>query len=340
MSVLKILVLMHKDLVPPDRKVEIEELNASPWNTEYDVMESLNKLGHNVMPLGVLGDLEIIRKTLEEFKPHIVFNLLEEFDGNTTFDQHVVSYLELKKIPYTGCNPRGLTLARDKALSKKILAYHKIPVPKFFVVPKNQKLSRRKNFQFPLIVKSLTEEASLGISQASVVSDLKSLQERVSFIHENLDTDAIVEQYIEGRELYVGILGNQKLKVLPVWELKLDKMPGSSRKFATEKVKWDEKYREKYRIRSIQAVSLSEEEVKRIQDICKRAYKRLGMNGYARIDLRYTEDKKIYILEANPNPGIAEGEEFPLSAEKIGMNYKDVLSKILTLGLSWYQSRK
>jgi D-alanine-D-alanine ligase len=288
----------------------------------------------------VYGDLELIRKTLNEFQPNIVFNLLEEFDGNNTFDQHVVSYLELKKVPYTGCNPRGLTLARDKALSKKILTYHRIPVPKFFVFPKNQIVKEKKNFTYPMIVKSLTEEASLGISQASVVNHFDPLKERVKFIHSNIDTDAIAEQYIEGRELYVGILGNRRLQVLPIWELRFDNLPTESKKFATSRVKWNEDYRKKYGIRSLQAVELDESERSRIKDLCKKAYRALGLNGYARIDLRYTQDKKIYIIEANPNPGVAYGEEFPESAEAENLTYEDAISKIISLGISWYKYRK
>ena len=339
MTPLKVLVLMHKDLIPPE-KVDNSELEKAQWRTEYDVMKVLKKMGHHVEPIGVLGDLETIRKSLDEFKPNIVFNLLEEFDSNPTYDQHVVSYLELKKIPYTGCNPRGLTLARDKALSKKILAYHRIPVPKFQVFQKNQKVKLRKDMEYPLIVKSLTEEASMGISQASVVKDFDSLKERVEFIHQSLDTDAIAEQYIEGRELYVGIVGNKRLKIFPVWELNLEDLPDSANKIATETVKWNPKYREKYKIGSKLAKGLSEDEITNIQNVCKKAYQALGLTGYARMDIRYTEDGKVYLLEANPNPGIAKDEEFPNSAKKADLSYEDVMSKIISLGLSWYQSRK
>ena len=339
MTPLKVLVLMHKDLIPPE-KFDSELLESANWRTEYEVMKVLKKMGHQVEALGVLSDLEPIRKGLDAFKPNIVFNLLEEFDSNPTWDQHVVSYLELKKVPYTGCNPRGLTLARDKALSKKILSFHRIPVPKFQVFQKNQKIVLHKGLSYPLIVKSLIEEASMGISQASVVKDFESLKERIEFIHQNLDTDAIVEQFIKGRELYVGILGNKRLKMLPVWELNLDDLPDSANKIATETVKWNKKYREKYKIGSKPAKGLSEDDAHRIQSMCKKAYQALGLSGYARIDIRYTDDGKIYILEANPNPGIAKDEEFSISAKKADLSYEDVMSKILSLGLSWYQSRK
>ncbi len=338
MAKLRILVLVHKDLIPPEEFTQ-EELYSADWKTEYDVISALQELGHEVKPLGIIGNLELIRNALYDFKPNIIFNLLEEFDGNPTFDQHIVSYLELKKQAYTGCNPRGLTLARDKALSKKILSYHRIPVPKFHVFPKNQKIRSSAKYKFPLIVKSLTEEASTGISQASIVHNLESLQERVSYIHEKYETDSIAEQYIEGRELYVGVMGNKRLTTLPVWELDLSKLPESSRKFATERVKWNDEYREKYGIRSIKAADLSASDKKYIQDLAKKAYKSLGLSGYARIDFRYNESGKAYILEANPNPGISFGDEFPESAEAYGLDYKELLSKLVSLGLSWHQAR-
>ncbi|MBD64756.1 MAG: D-alanine--D-alanine ligase [Halobacteriovoraceae bacterium] len=339
MAKLKVLVLMHKDLIPPDEFTQEEYISAD-WKTEYDIIQTLKELGHEVQPLGIIGNLELLRSALYKFKPHIVFNLLEEFDGDRTFDQHIVSYLELKKQAYTGCNPRGLTLARDKALSKKILAFHKIPVPKFFVFPKNQKVKESKKYIYPLIVKSSTEEASTGISQASVVNNFEALKERVEFIHTHVETDAIAEQYIKGRELYVGILGNKRVTTFPVWELEFSDLPKGTKKFATEKVKWDDKYREKYGIQSIRAANLSEEEIKQLTTLTKKVYKALGLSGYARLDFRLEENGKAYFLEANPNPGIQAGDEFPESAEAYGLSYKELIGKLVSLGMSWHRNRQ
>ena len=200
--------------------------------------------------LGVHDDLGDIRRASTEWKPHIAFNLLEGFDDVTIFDQNVVSHLELLKLSYTGCNPRGLLLARDKSLSKKLLAYHRIAVPEFEVFRIGRPIRRPKRLAFPLIVKSLTQEASIGISQASVVDTDEKLKERVEFIHESIGTAAIVEQYIEGRELYVGILGNQALQALPVWELFFTNMPADAKRIATDRVKWSVKYQKKYGIES------------------------------------------------------------------------------------------
>ena len=223
---------------------------SAPWRTEYDVISTLPGLGHEVQALGVHDDLGEIRRLATEWKPHIAFNLLEGFDDITIFDQNVVSHLELLKLPYTGCNPRGLLLARDKSLSKKLLAYHRIPVPEFEVFRIGRPIRRPKRLPFPLIVKSLTQEASIGISQASVVDSDEKLKERVTFIHESIGTAAIVEQYIEGRELYVGILGNQTLQALPVWELFFTNMPEGAKRIATDRVKWSVKYQKKYGIDS------------------------------------------------------------------------------------------
>ena len=209
-------------------------------------------------PLGVHDDLGDIRRSVADWKPHIAFNLLEGFDDVTIFDQNVVSYLELLKLSYTGCNPRGLLLARDKSLSKKLLAYHRIPVPEFEVFRIGRPIRRPKRLPFPLIVKSLTQEASIGISQASVVDSDEKLKERVLFIHESIGTTALAEQYIEGRELYVGILGNQTLQALPVWELFFTNMPEGSKRIATDRVKWSVKYQKKYGIDSGPARDLPE----------------------------------------------------------------------------------
>jgi D-alanine-D-alanine ligase len=334
MKKFRILALMHEDLVPPE-DVSGMDLSTVQWKTEHDVVRTLRQCGHEVKALGVRNDLGVIRTAIEEWKPHIAFNLLEEFDGVAVYDQNVVSYLELLKVPYTGCNPRGLILARDKALSKKILSYHRVPCPEFAVFPLGRPVKRPKSLTFPLIVKSISEEASLGISQASIVADDEKLKERVAFIQNSVGTGAIVERYVEGRELYVGVLGNQQLKVFPVWELVLDNLPDEARRIATERVKWSRKYQHKYKITSRQAEGLPNGMTDKLQHLAKRVYRILGLNGYARIDLRLDEQGKVYVLEANPNPEIAFGEDFAESAERAGVPYKALLQRVLTTGLKW-----
>ena len=334
MKRLRVLVLMHKDLVPPDA-LNGHDPSAAEWKTEYDVVTTLRKLGHEVSPLGVKSDLGVIRTAVEEWRPHIAFNLLEEFDGLAVYDQNVVSYLELLRVPYTGCNPRGLMLARDKVLAKKLFSFHRIPFPDFIVVPQGRMVKRPAWLSFPLIVKSVTEEASLGISQASIVEDDAKLKERVAFIHESVGTGALIEAYIEGRELYVGVIGNGQLQALPVWELRMDKLPGDARRIATERVKWSRKYQDKYGITSEKAKNLPSGKVEQIQHLAKRVYRALGLSGYARIDLRMNESGDLYVLEANPNPQIARNEDFADSAESANYRYEDLLQELLSAGLRW-----
>src|SRR6188472_1608080 len=301
MKKLRVLVLMHHYLVPPAEAAE-HDLATANWKTEHDVLQTLRELEHDVHPLGVNDDLAGIRQANDEFKPHIAFNLLEAFHEVGTFDQNVVSYLELLRLPYTGCNPRGMLIARDKALSKKLLHYHRVPIPEFAVFPRRRRIQPPKRLGYPLIVKSLTQEASIGISQASVVEDEPKLRERVQFIHESISTDAIVEQYVEGRELYCGILGNQRAQVLPVWEMTFAKMPEGQHRIATERVKWNAKYQEKVGIATGEAKDLPDGIADRVQHVSKRVFKVLELSGYARVDLRLDSQGQIHVLEANPNP--------------------------------------
>lgn len=338
MKRLRILVLMHEDLVPPDT-LSGQEPELAEWKTEYDVVSTLRKLGHEVTPLGVKSDLGVIRKAVEEWRPHIAFNLLEEFDGVAVYDQNVVSYLELLRVPYTGCNPRGLMLARDKVLSKKLFSFHRIPFPEFMVVPQGRTVKRPSRLSFPLIVKSVTEEASLGISQASIVQDDERLKERVAFIHNSVGTGALIERYIEGREFYVGLMGNGHLHAFPVWELIMDKLPDDARRIATERVKWSRKYQDKYGIRSGEVKNLPECKVEEIQHLAKRVYRALDLSGYARVDLRMDGQGNLYVLEANPNPQIAHDEDFADSAERAGYSYKDLLQELLSIGLRWQPAK-
>jgi D-alanine-D-alanine ligase len=332
---LRVMALMHRHLVPPETIADGTDITAEPWRTEYDVVSTLTAMGHEVRALPIHDDLGELRRASEEWKPHISFNLLEGFDDITIFDQNVVSHLELLKLSYTGCNPRGLLLARDKSLSKKLLAYHRIHVPDFEVFRIGRPIRRPKRLPFPLMVKSLTQEASIGISQASVVDSDDKLKERVAFIHESIGTAAIVEQYIEGRELYVGILGNQALQALPVWELFFKNMPEGAKRIATDRVKWSVKYQKKYGIDSGPAVDLPDAKNNEIQHLCKRAFRALELSGYARIDLRLDEAGNVWVLEANPNPQIARGEDFAASAEKQGVSYEALLQRIINLGLRW-----
>ena len=334
MKKLRILALMHDYLVPPTDTSGFD-LATVEWKTEFDVMSTLIDMGHDVYQLGINDELGKIQEAINKQRPHIAFNLLEAFNETSSFDQNLVAYLELLRVPYTGCNPRGLLLSRDKALSKKLLAYHKIPIPDFTVYRIGQSVRRPINIQFPLIVKSLTQDASIGISQASVVHDHDKLRERVKFIHNHIGTDAIIERYIEGRELYVGILGNERLTTFPIWELKLSKMPNSVHRIATDRVKWNSKYQRKHGIDAGAANNISPALTTTIQQVCRQVYRTLDLSGYARIDLRLDNENRFYVLEANPNPQISWGEDFAESAEFDGLPYEALLQRILNNGLTW-----
>jgi D-alanine-D-alanine ligase len=333
MKPLRVLILAHPDLVPPDNMEELSEEEGYVWKTEYDVMKTLRGGGHEVRMLGVQTELAPIRDAVENWKPDIVFNLLEEFHGETLYAQNVVGLLELLRVPYTGCNPRGLMLARGKDLSKKLLKYHRVPVPAFGVFPIGQKVRRPGRLKFPLIVKSLWEDASLGIAQASIVDTDEKLAERVAFIHKRLNTPAIAEEFIEGREIYVGCLGNDRIQVLPVWELSFSNLADGAHAIATERVKHDPIYQEKRGILQGPAENLPANVVTKIRTLAKRICHTLELDGYCRIDFRLSKDNVPYFIEANPNPEIASSQEYAQAALHAGVNYTDLLDKILVFGL-------
>jgi D-alanine-D-alanine ligase len=333
MRKLRIVALVHPDLVPP-AQARPEEVLAAPWRAEYDVVQTLSGLGHEVHVLGVGGELNPVRRAVRSYKPHVFFNLLEGFDDVAHWEQNVVGYLELLKMKYTGCNSRGLLLARDKALTKKLLSYHRIRVAEFAVAPRGRDFRRPKKLAFPLFVKSASLDASVGIAQASVVESEEKLAERIRFVHESLGTDAIVESYIEGREINVGILGNRRLSALPIWELRFENM-GEGRKIATERLKWSLAYQQRHGITSGRAVDLPPGLEARIQELGRRVYRVLYLSGYARIDLRLTPAGEAYVVEANPNAQIARAEDFADAAAAAGIGYGELLERIVKLGLDW-----
>ena len=331
---LRVLVLMHPSLVPPDSLKGQPPEEVHRWKTEFGVVSTLRNIGHEVRPLGVQDELNPIRVAAEEWKPDVVFNLLEEFYSLSDFDSHVVSYLELLKLPYTGCNPRGLFLARSKAITKKIAAYHRVRVPAFFVVGRGRKPKRPGALHFPLFVKSASEESSLGIAQASLVDSDEKLAERVRFVHESVGTDALVEQYIEGRELYVAAIGNERVRTLPVWELDFGKLAETGEPIATERVKHSLEYQKKHGIDARRAENLEPLVQRTIERTTRRVYRMLELDGYARVDYRLTASGELYLLEANPNPEIAETEEFASAALAAGIPYPQLLKRIVSLALA------
>ncbi|HEY3784602.1 MAG TPA: hypothetical protein VGL55_04930 [Steroidobacteraceae bacterium] len=335
MRKLRTLVVVHASLVPPQNLEGHTDKEIDEWRTEFDVTTTLRKSGHDVRVMGVLDSLTELRSTIADWKPDVVFNLLEEFNGIVTYDQHVVAFLELMRQPYTGCNPRGLLLSRDKSLCKQLLAFHRIPTPQFAVFRRGARIQVPRKLRFPLFVKSTVEDASLGIAQASVVEDSAKLKERIEFVHQQISSDALVEEYIEGRELYVGVLGNDRLTRLPVWEMVFGSMPDTLAAIATRKVKWDKGYQSKYGITTRAAEDLPPAVLASLDKLSRRIYRSLGLSGYARMDFRVKPDGQIFVLEANANPNLEAAEDFAESARAAGVSYDELLEKIMALGSSY-----
>jgi D-alanine-D-alanine ligase len=332
---LRILVLVHETLVPPETLAGVGEEEAAEYRTEYDVTSCLRKMGHDVRPIGIGDSLTELRATIQDWKPHVCFNLLEEFGGIVTYDQHVVAYLELLRQPYTGCNPRGMMLSRDKVLSKQILAYHRIPTPQFAVFRRGGALRIPPRLRYPLFVKSATEDASLGISQASIVEDAARLKERIGFIHEHTQSDALVEEFVEGRELYVGVLGNERIRTLTPWEFMFGELKAGRAAIATRKAKWDRAYQKRHGITSGRAQELPPGLADRLDRLARRIFRALHMSGYARMDFRVREDGTPWVLEANANPNLEQEEDFADAALHDGIKYPALLQRIISLGLSY-----
>ena len=335
MKSLRILVVVHQSLVPPVSLEGYTDQQIDEWRTEYDVIQNLRGLGHEVQCLGVMDSLTELRAAITDWRPDVVFNLLEEFNGIVTYDQHVVAFLELMQQPYTGCNPRGLLLSRDKPLSKRLLTSHRIPTPQFAVFRKGVKIRVPAGLRYPLFVKSATEDASLGIAQASVVETAQQLQDRIAFIHGQGGTDALVEEYIAGREIYVGVLGNERITCLPPWELSFGSMGEGQSAIATRKVKWDRKYQQRHGITRAAALDLPAPVKATLERLSRRIYRALGLSGYARMDFRVRDDGQVFVLEANANPCLAEVEDFAQSALSAGMRYPQLLQRILQLGIQY-----
>ena len=309
------------------------ELETEDWKTEANILSALRELGHLTEYLAIYDDLDLLRQKLQSFQPDVIFNLADEFKNNRAFDQNIVSLLEIQGIPFTGCGSTGLTLCKHKGVSKKILGYHRIRVPDFVTIARGRRIARPKRLKFPLLVKPLKEEASYGISQASFVESDEQFKERVQFIHEKYEQEVIAEEYIEGRELYVSILGNHRLQVFPIRELVFQEVPPDEPKIATYKAKWDAEYRKRWGLQNRFAEGLDPAVVRKIEQTCKRIYRLLTIDGYARMDLRLTPDNEVYFIEANPNPALASDEDFAQSALKASLAYPQLIERIVRLGL-------
>jgi len=328
----RILVLFDTDAEPPAQQDYRKQLESSD-EAEFDVARALMGLWHEVRLFGFRNDLGQLVAGLRAEKVDLVFNLTERFRNASALDYGVAAVLEMLDIPYTGASAHGLILARDKALTKMVLAYHGLRIPHFMVCPRSEPVQRPSDIRFPLIVKPLDEDASVGISQSSVVREDQSLAERVSFIHERHSTDAIVEEFIAGREVYVGVMGNDPPRALPPIEMVFGDGTDEDARIATFKVKWSVKYRESRGIQNRIAKGWPKEVMDRIAGVAVRAYQAAGLRDYGRIDFRLAHDHEVYIVEANPNPYLADGEDLAWAAEEAGFRYPQFIERIAEMAL-------
>lgn len=327
---LKVLLLFNSPYVKP-RGYDYKQEMSDPENmyTEKDVLDALNANGFDVRLLGLLNDLAPLFEDVKEFKPDVIFNMADIFQEKTHFDKNIAAVLEMLGVPYTGASSGCLFICNNKALSKKILSFHRIKVPRFYTFYRNHKVWLPKKLTLPVVIKPLCEEASRGISQASVADNEKDFMERIKFIHESMNMDAIAEEYVEGRELYVSVLGAKRLHVFPPRELKFGELPEDEPRIATFRAKWDDNYRDRWGIKSVFPGKLAEGLEEKITDICKRAFRALDMDGYGRFDIRVTDDGHVYIIEPNANPCIAKIDEMAQSAAKVGIPYEKLIKKIV-----------
>jgi len=329
---MKILLLFDLS-IPLKPEQYAEYLKTEDWASEANILASLKNLGHEAKPLGIHDDIHPLLDTVKEFQPDLVFNLSEAFGGNRQFEPHMASVVELLGLPYTGSSPQALHICKDKGLAKKILSYHRVKVPDFLISRRSSPLRALGDLKFPVFIKPLDLEASEGISQLSFAENKDDALDRVRYLHEKYDTNVIVEEYIEGREIYVGVMGNEKLTTFPPRELLFGEVPDGEPKFASFKAKWDDEYRKRWRIRTATA-QLSEDNRMALDELCKKIYRILGLQGYGRIDLRITPSGEIFCLEANPNPSIEIEGDFAKSVLKTEMTYDDLIGKIITLATS------
>lgn len=337
MKSLKVLLLFDLSIQLPTSEYE-KYWNTPDWKSENDVRMALIKLGHQVIPFGIFNDIQAFLKIVNDEKPDLVFNMSEAFSGKRDFEPNLTSLMQLMGIPFTGSGPMSLQLCKDKGLTKIILSHHDIQTPQFIVAKKGRPVDSLKKFQFPAFIKPLQLESSEGISQSSYVQNEKEALARVQFIHDKMGVDAIIEEFIDGREVYVSVLGNDKLTTYPPRELFFKQMEKSEPKFATYKSKWDKDYRKKWGIDTGWMNDTSDSFQKKLSETCKKIYRVLQIQGFGRIDLRI-KGEHIYFIEANPNPSIARKEDFSLSAQKGGIEYADLISKIVSLSLHSRESQ-
>jgi D-alanine-D-alanine ligase len=327
MKILILFDLAHR--TDPHETFSAETLIQEQRPTEANVLECLRRLGHDVETLAVFDNVTHIVEKLKVCAPDVVFNLSESFHHDRSHEPNIPALLELMKVRYTGSGPDALLLCKDKALAKKVLAYHRVRSPSFVVSHRLSPLRSLKRFTYPAFVKPVGEESSDGISRASFVRDEKEAIDRVRFLHQKFESDVLIEEYIEGRELYVSVFGTRRLTVFPAREIFFERVPDDAPKFATFHAKWNESYRKKWGITNGPAKELPLAIEKDLRKLARNVYRSLKIRGFGRLDVRLTPNGELFVIEANPNPSLAQDEDFAQSAAAAGMDYDSLIQAIL-----------
>ncbi len=308
----------------------------TPDEDVADVYEALKEVGHSPVYLRLDGTRESLVE-LAHSETDLIFNLVESFGGDDTHDSYVAGLLELLNRPFTGAGSHGLYLAQEKALAKKIFAFHGIHTPYFATVYRGR-TEHSHDIKFPVIVKPAREDGSIGIHFGAVCTSIKELMERIDYIHAEFDSPALIEEYIEGRELYVSVVGNEKPKALPVVELDLSKLPQGTPRIAGTEVKWEEGTEAYEKTKPLLPADLDEELVTKLGETAVQAFQVLHLRDYGRIDFRLASDGTLHVLEVNPNPYLLPSAEFALAAKKSGRSYPELIGEIVDLALARYPS--
>ena len=325
----------HEEAPPEPEKKKRRPSKQRKKREKHDyeeIFEALEKLGHEPSYITLDGEDKSLT-ALARTEVDLFFNLVESYAGDDTKEMQVAGYLDLLGKMYTGAGPQGLYLAQDKALAKKLFAFHGIRTP-FFATCYQGNLEHSHDIKFPLIVKPVSEDGSLGIDQGSVVDSVKELMQRIHYVQEEFDSPALIEEYIEGREIYVGVLGNLRPEPLPLIELDLSRLPAGMPKVAGTEVKW-EKDSEAYKVtKSSPAEDIDEKTTELLTKTALNAYQILKLRDYGRIDMRLTPKGDVYVIEANPNPWLSSDSEFFMSVKKSGRSYADMIKEIIEFASS------
>ncbi|MBC62637.1 MAG: hypothetical protein CMP11_09315 [Zetaproteobacteria bacterium] len=331
-KILKITVIVEAPFSKFNKSNIVDLLYNEDWRDELDVIRVLKSFGHTVQVFGIYNDIYEFVDFVRKEKPDIVFNLCETFCHDRLYEADLASLCKLMGLSYTGSDPLSLHICKNKALQKEILSFHKIKIPQFTIASNKSKEKDFSHLTYPLIVKPLCQEASEGISQSSYVSSQESCMKRVEYLYSRFKVHSIVEEFIEGRELYIALIGGSRVSSFNPVELVFSKYPQGKPNIATYHAKWDNHYRKRWGISAV-ASSLEKSLKNKVRCYSKKIYKTLGLSGYVRFDLRLRENGDIYFIEANPNPSIAKSDDFAKSVTTAGTSYEALIERILNQAL-------